>query len=136
MNINNEKAYLARQAATKYRPFEGAATFYRFLHAKMFVYILKQFATFTKSRLVFIIHVTLCFHGLCRLRTMNVRRPRKKPHQRVEKLHISKAFFTTLRCPGELQETETPTQLEKLFSCFLCKKLRQAHFITKSKYKN
>ena len=59
MKSNNAKAYHARQAATKYRPFEGSATFYRFLHAKMFVYILKQFCNIHK--------VKVGFHHTCHI---------------------------------------------------------------------
>ena len=62
----------------QYRPWR--ANFCCFLHAKMCVYILKQFCDIHKSSFAFTVHhgtcniMPDCLHGFCRLRTLHVSR--------------------------------------------------------------
>ena len=91
--------------AALYRPCR--ANFYRILHAKMFVFILKQFWDIHKVRFRF--HITChivphYFHGVWRLRKwpeLHKSRPRKhrtwiKVAVKVKKLHLSRGFYTWL----------------------------------------
>ena len=47
------------------------------------------------SSFTYILHVPDCFYRFCRLRTLHLSRA-QKPHQKVEKLRISRGFYTRL----------------------------------------
>ena len=62
------------------------AKFFRFMHAKMFVSVLKQFVTFTKSSFAFTAHVTSCQTTSMRLQTPNIAYKPPSNKSRTKKL--------------------------------------------------
>ena len=64
-----------------------------FLHAKMLVYILDHFVTFTMSSCTFTELMPDRFHGFCKFRALHKSRPRIEAAPKVEKLHTSRGFL-------------------------------------------